>query len=331
MSDSDFSLDNDSMEIQNLTIDDPEIVSYFQNIEVTNENLKEKIEYLLKLGILSSKSAQMGNQIDYIDRKLTETLYKLKEHVEEEFPSDESIRKIFQELITPLAILKGTSEEHLKGTQKGFEFEEYCEQTLSNIAKMHGDRLDKTGETAGLVQNNKKGDYVYTINENDKKIVLEMKDYTNPKSTPSLETYLNEAILNRGADYAIVINKSAQGFSKEVGMFQEYGNKLFVALTPSGSDNSELHDELIVIAMRWARQKLGQKTLEFDSTIIQDKISNVARTMKKFSNIKTKCTSISGLSEEISTEVEDLRDAIKTDLEEISKALKWPASLFMEE
>ena len=149
MADSDFSLDNDSMEIQNLTIDDPEIVSYFQNIEVTNENLKEKIEYLLKLGILSSKSAQMGNQTDYIDRKLTETLYKLKEHVEEELPSDESIRKIFQELLFQLGMIKGESEEHLKGTQKGFEFEEYCEKTLSSIAKMFGDRLEKTGETLG--------------------------------------------------------------------------------------------------------------------------------------------------------------------------------------
>ena len=322
MSDSDFSLDNDSMEIQNLTIDDPEIVSYFQNIEVTNENLKEKIEYLLKLGILSSKSAQMGNQTDYIDRKLTETLYRLKEHVEEEFPSDESIRKILQELIAPLAILKGASEEHLKGTQKGFEFEEYCEKTLSSIAKMFGDRLEKTGETVGLVENSKKGDYVYTIKENDKKIVLEMKDYTRPQTTPSLEKYLNEAISNRGTDYAIVISKSAQGFSKEVGMFQEYGNKLFVALTPSDSDNSELHDELIIIAMRWARQKLVKKSSEFDSAIIQDKIKNVERTMKKFSNIKTKCTSISNISQEISGDVQELRTAIKTDLEEISKALK---------
>ena len=322
MSDSDFSLDNDSMEIQNLTIDDPEIVSYFQNIEVTNENLKEKIEYLLKLGILSSKSAQMGNQTDYIDRKLTETLYKLKEHVEEELPSDESIRKIFQELLFQLGMIKGESEEHLKGTQKGFEFEEYCEKTLSSIAKMFGDRLEKTGETVGLVENSKKGDYVYTIKENDKKIVLEMKDYTRPQTTPSLEKYLNEAISNRGTDYAIVISKSAQGFSKEVGMFQEYGNKLFVALTPSDSDNSELHNELIVIAMRWARQKLVQKTSEFDSAILQDKISNVQRTMKKFSNIKTKCTSISSISEEISAEAQNLRDAIKTDLEEISKALK---------
>ena len=319
---SDFSINNDSIEIQNLTIDDSDIVSYFQNIEVTNENLKDKIEYLLKLGILSSKSAQMGNQTDYIDRKLTETLYKLKEHVEEELPSDESIRKIFQELLFQLGMIKGESEEHLKGTQKGFEFEEYCEKTLSSIAKMFGDRLEKTGETVGLVENSKKGDYVYTIKENDKKIVLEMKDYTRPQTTPSLEKYLNEAISNRGTDYAIVISKSAQGFSKEVGMFQEYGNKLFVALTPSDSDNSELHNELIVIAMRWARQKLVQKTSEFDSAILQDKISNVQRTMKKFSNIKTKCTSISSISEEISTEVQDLRDTIKTDLEEISKALK---------
>tara|TARA_Y100000996_G_C22458259_1_gene616883 strand:- start:54 stop:1022 length:969 start_codon:yes stop_codon:yes gene_type:complete len=322
MADSDFSLDNDSMEIQNLTIDDPEIVSYFQNIEVTNENLKEKIEYLLKLGILSSKSAQMGNQTDYIDRKLTETLYKLKEHVEEELPSDESIRKIFQELLFQLGMIKGESEEHLKGTQKGFEFEEYCEKTLSSIAKMFGDRLEKTGETVGLVENSKKGDYVYTIKENDKKIVLEMKDYTRPQTTPSLEKYLNEAISNRGTDYAIVISKSAQGFSKEVGMFQEYGNKLFVALTPSDSDNSELHDELIIIAMRWARQKLVKKSSEFDSAIIQDKIKNVERTMKKFSNIKTKCTSISNISQEISGDVQELRTAIKTDLEEISKALK---------
>jgi len=319
---SDFSINNDSIEIQNLTIDDSDIVSYFQNIEVTNENLKDKIEYLLKLGILSSKSVQMGNQTDYIDRKLAETLYKLKEYVDEGFPSDDSIRKILQELITPLAILKGTSEEHVKGTQKGFEFEEYCEKTLSNIAKMFGDRLEKTGEIVGLVENSKKGDYVYTIKENDKKIVVEMKDYTNPQSTPSLEKYLNEAISNRGTDYAIIICKSAQGFSKEVGMFQEYGNKLFVALTPSDSDNSELHNELIVIAMRWARQKLVQKTSEFDSAILQDKISNVQRTMKKFSNIKTKCTSISSISEEISAEVQNLRDTIKTDLEEISKALK---------
>ena len=58
-----------------------------------------------------------------------------------------------------------------------------------------------------------------------------MKDYSSRQSTPKLEAYLNEAIENRGADYAIVISKKSSSLSKEVGLFQEYGNKLFVALT----------------------------------------------------------------------------------------------------
>ena len=321
MSDSEFLIEDGVLEIKNLVIDEPDVVSYFENIQLSQENFKDTFEHILKLGILSSKSAQIGNQTDYIDRKLMETLTQLKEHVEN-FNPEESIRKMFNELLINIGQKKGASEEHRKGTQKGVEFEEYCEEILSDIAKTYSDSLEKTGNVAGLVENSKKGDYVYTISENDKKIVLEMKDYTRPQSTPNLEKYLNEAITNRGTDYAIVISKSAQGFSKQVGIFQEYGNKLFVALTPADSENSELHDELIVIAMRWARQKLLQNTLEFDSGVIQEKISSVQRTMKKFSNVKTKCTSISDISEEISFEVEELRSSIKLDLEEIIKSLK---------
>lgn len=322
MSDSEFLIKDGILEIKNLTIDEPDVVSYFENIQLDQENFKEIFEYILKLGILSSKSAQIGNQTDYIDRKLMETLIQLREHVEANFNPEESIRKMFNELLISIGQTQGTSEEHLKGTQKGFEFEQYCEAILSDIAKTYSDRLEKMGDVVGLVENSKKGDYVYTISENDKKIVLEMKDYTRPQSTPGLEKYLNEAITNRGTDYAIVISKSAQGFSKEVGMFQEYGNKLFVALTPIDSENSELHNELIIIAMRWARQKLLQKTLEFDSGVIQEKIASVQRTMKKFSNVKTKCTSISNISEEISLEVDELKSSIKLDLEEIVKSLK---------
>ena len=322
MSDSEFLIEDGVLEIKNLVIDEPDVVSYFENIQLSQENFKDTFEHILKLGILSSKSAQIGNQTDYIDRKLMETLTQLKEHVEENFNPEESIRKMFNELLINIGQKKGASEEHRKGTQKGVEFEEYCEEILSDIAKTYSDSLEKTGNVAGLVENSKKGDYVYTISENGKKIVLEMKDYTSPQTTPNLEKYLNEAITNRGTDYAIVISKSVQGFSKQVGIFQEYGNKLFVALTPADSENSELHDELIVIAMRWARQKLLQNTLEFDSGVIQEKISSVQRTMKKFSNVKTKCTSISDISEEISFEVEELRSSIKLDLEEIIKSLK---------
>ena len=112
------------------------------------------------------------------------------------------------------------------------------------------------------------------------------------------------------------------GFSKDVGLFQEYGNKLFVALTTEETDNVELQNELLVIALRWARLRLKQKSGTIDSSLIIEKIENVQRSMKKFSTIKTKCTSIKGTADEISEDLDELREIINADLLEVSNSLK---------
>ena len=70
-------------------------------------------------------------------------------------------------------------KEHEKGSQKGVEFEEYCEEHISSIAQYHGDKLEATGMLTGIIEGSKKGDFVYTIQDSGKKIVLEMKDYSN--------------------------------------------------------------------------------------------------------------------------------------------------------
>ena len=44
--------------------------------------------------------------------------------------------------------------------------------------------------------------------------------------------------------------------------------------------------------------------------------------MKKFQNVKTKCTSIMGTAEEISEYLDELQETIKADLLEVSKSLK---------
>jgi hypothetical protein len=230
--------------------------------------------------------------------------------------------EMFHQLGMDLGINSATEIEHQKGTQKGVEFEKYCEEIISDIAKHHNDRLEATGNVSGIVDGSKKGDYVYTIQDSGKKIVLEMKDYTNPQSTPKLEKYLDESIENRGAEYGIVISKRKSGFSKDVGIFQEYGNKLFVALTTEETDNSELQSDLLVIALRWARLKLKQKSGTVDSALIIEKIENIQRIMKEFSNIKRKCTNIQDISNGISEDLEELRETIKADLLEVSKSLK---------
>ena len=187
---------------------------------------------------------------------------------------------------------------------------------------MYGDKLEDTGNTAGLIDGSKKGDHVYTIEDTGQKIVLEMKDYANPQSVPKLESYMNEAIQNRGAEYGIVVSKRKSGFPQHVGIFQEFGNKLFVALTTEESEDVELQNELLTIALRWARLRLKQKSGTVDSELIIQKIESAQRNMKKFSNIKTKCTSINTITEDIKKDLDDYRDLIKKDLEDIEKSLK---------
>jgi hypothetical protein len=327
MEDQNISVSEDTLTIENYVIDDPDVVTYFENAQNQNKDLDEILENILKLGVIASKSAQVGNQVDFVEKKFMAIQNNLENQLNEQFGTQgdsikESMTDMFHKLGVELGINQAVKSEHERGTQKGVEFEEYCEEHISNIAKHHNDRLEATGNTTGIIPGSKKGDFVYTIEDSGKKIVLEMKDYSSKQSTPKLEAYLNEAIENRGADYAIVVSKKSSSLSKEVGIFQEYGNKLFVALTTEETDNAELQNELLVIAIRWARLRLKQKSGTVDSAIIIEKIENIQRTMKNFSNIKKKCTSIKGISDEISEDLDELRDKIKEDILTVSKSLQ---------
>jgi len=327
MDEQSISISEDTLTIENCVIDDQDVVTYFENAQNQNKDLDEILENILKLGVIASKSAQVGNQVDFVEKKFMTIQNNLENQLNEQFGTQgdsikESMTDMFHKLGVELGINQAIQNEHEKGTQKGVEFEEYCEEHISNIAKHHNDRLEATGNTTGIIPGSKKGDFVYTIEDSGKKIVLEMKDYSSKQSTPKLEAYLNEAIENRGADYAIVVSKKSSSLSKEVGLFQEYGNKLFVALTTEETDDAELQNELLVIALRWARLRLKQKSGTVDSAIIIEKIENIQRTMKNFSNIKKKCTSIKGISDEISEDLDELRDKIKEDILTVSKSLQ---------
>ena len=320
-------LNDNELQIQNCTINDQDVINYFENLQSQGKDLYENLENVIKLGVIAVKSAHVGTQVDFVEKKFMLIQTKLEKQLDEQFGDHgnfikDSMAEMLHQLGLDIGISKAVDVEHQKGTQKGIEFEEYCEEIISEIAKHHNDRLESTGTTTGLIEGSKKGDHVYTIKDSGKKIVLEMKDYTSPQSTPKLERYMNEAIENRGAEYGIVISKRKNGFSKDVGIFQEYGNKLFVALTTEESENVELQNELLVIALRWARLRLKQKSGTVDSSLIIEKIENVQRTMKKFSNVKAKCTSIKGTVDEISEDLDELRETINADLLGVSKSLQ---------
>ena len=318
---------DEELQIRDCVINDQDVVSYFENLQNQGKDLHENLENIIKLGVIAAKSAHVGNQIDFVEKKIMMIQNNLENQLNEQFGDHgnsikESMSIMLQQFGQDLGISKAVAGEHQKGTQKGTEFEKYCEPILSEIAKHHADRLENTSKVKGLITDCMKGDFVYTIQDSGKKIVLETKDYTKSKSTPEHERYMNEAIENRGAEYGIIISKRTAGFSKDVGLFQEYENKLFVALTDEESEEPKLHNELIVIGLRWAKLKLKQKSGTVNSSLIIEKIENIQRNIKKFSDIKKKCTSIKNTSEEISEHLEELRDEIKKDLLEVSNSLK---------
>ena len=309
---------DETLTIRDYETEEEDIVSYFQNLE-EGTDLEEALEKVLKLGVIASKSSQVGSQVDYIQNKINVIQNKIGEQFGDQ---EQALLNAIQKLKEDLGISKAVDTEHQKGTQKGVEFEEYCGNIISDIAKVYGDKLEDTGNTTGLIAGSKKGDHVYTIVDTGKKIVLEEKDYSSQQTQPKLESYIKEAIENRGADYGIVVSKRKSGFPQHVGIFQEFGNKLFVALTTEESEDAELQNELLTIALRWARLRLKQKSGTVDSELIIQKIESAQRNMKKFSNIKTKCTSINTITEEIKKDMGNYLDLIKKDLKDIEKSLK---------
>jgi len=321
-----ISVSDDVLNIANYSTNEQDVVNYFENAQNEERPLNEILENILKLGVIAAKSAQVGNQVDYVGKKFIEIQNKLYKQLDDQFGDHGdsikgSMTEMFHQLGMDLGINRATEIEHQKGSQKGVEFEEYCEEIILKIAKREGDKLEVTGKKKGFVSGSLKGDLVYTVQDSGKKIVLEMKDKVN-LSIPDLENDMKEAMENRGAEYGIVISKRETSFPKYVGIFQEYKNNLFVALTTEDSDDAELQNEILIIALRWAKLRLKQKSGTIDSSLIIEKIENIQSTMKKFSNIKTKCTSIKGTADEISEYLDELRDTIKADLLEVSKSLK---------
>jgi len=211
---------------------------------------------------------------------------------------------------------KAGAEEIVKKTPlRGLVFEEQVERMLSDIVKQRkGDRLEPTGTTVGKATRSKKGDFVLRFAEKpEMPVVIEAKD-VGRLSLQEIQQTLKEAIENRGAAYAILVSKNVDALPGSVGWFNEYGNnQLVIALGESGSD--ELREEILNIAITWARFKLliqTAKTGTLDISKISGEVQRAETIIGRFKDITTQCTNL----EKASTTIRGVCDEIKRDLHE---------------
>ena len=238
------SISENSLQIDGFKTHEQDIVSYFT--ELHNQDLDKELEQLLKLGALAHGSAgtMLGAKyveaaFDGLKNKFNQRMDKIFEQggeladiLDKQFGQDgKVVKEIFNPDTegTPLNKLKnalhadlseikdriverkGYEDAAKKGTQKGVKFEDACEPHIRSMAKTYSDMVESTGSTTGDLGKSKKGDFVVTIEDTEKKIVFEMKHRASI-ALPAIMSDLDEAMENRRAEYGVLVSRNRMHF-----------------------------------------------------------------------------------------------------------------------
>ncbi len=343
--------------VEDFSTQDYDIVSYFENLD-ESDDLSQRLENALKIGIVAMKSIGVAGNVNYVEKAFENLDSNFKQKLDLVFGDDGQFSvvlkehfgedgKIIKELFDPnregsplyalrleldknlleirekLGINAAVDEVVEKSTQKGFDFEEQCEKKLEWVAKIHSDKLERTGKEYGKLSKNKTGDFVLTLGDIGKKMVFEMKT-KGRLGLSEIQKELKEAMENREAEYGIYVVKSKKSLPESIGWFNEYdGNQLVCAIENDEGD-SLIDGEIIHIAYKWARARLrieSTKEKKLDPSFIIEKAGEIQKKIGDMKKIKTQCTNIEKSAGTIKDTAKNTETEIKKDLEEIIESL----------
>jgi hypothetical protein len=207
-------------------------------------------------------------------------------------------------------------------TLSGFDYEEELWAQLQALARIHGDDIERTGETTG-VGRSKKGDFVVEVDGKGPRFVIEAKD--TKMSLPEIKSELEESIPNRDAVFGVLLAKKRDQLADKVGWFNEYeGNQLVAAVTDGEDDR--LFDPLVRFVYSYARTralaKYSNVTADINFSAVRGEIEGLNDDLGAVTQIKKRCTEIEGLSDKIRQDADNLRERISERSRAIGKMLQ---------
>ena len=224
-----------------------------------------------------------------------------------------------------------------KGTQKGRDFEAWCEGVLGLAAKANGDTLVNTSYQSGSTGAGKKGDLVATLSGTaNARIVFEMKD-KSAVSLPEISKELRGAMENRDASYGVFVAKNKKSLPEAVGWFSEYDNgSMLACAVEDGEGNAVLDGEMLIMVYSWARARAraaaearnevhpkGREN-EVDTDLVAEKARDIGERLEGLSKIKRECGNVKKSSEKIKGLADEVQTGIKADAGEIIELLGGP-------
>ena len=349
------SISNDTLQINNFKTREQEIVDYFSKLS-DNENSEEKLEMLLKLGILTQNTANTAMSAKYVETVFEDLKERLTNNVDRLLDQDGDLAHMLDKHLgkngtvkdvldpdiegTPLnrlrtalytelseikdVILKkeGYEDAAKKGTQKGGEFENRCDPYLRSTAEYYSDTVEHTAGNKGNVGDSRKGDFVITLGDTEKRIVFEMK-HQKSLGIPAIKKELDDAMKNRNADYGVMVSRNKDAIPKEVGWFNQYGKDKLVC-SVSESDEDEEHMWIIKVAYQWARLSIesdGYKTFGADPDIIARCANKIEESLKRLKKVIAKCNSITTYANDIEIMMKDEEKKIEDGINDIIHSL----------
>jgi len=321
-----------------------EIIKYFNDLPKSTD-YEEKLENLIKLGVVVAKFAGTTENVSFIQKEFNTLLLNFQKLLDTAHDDNSNILKEhldIQKENSPLSILAayisnemekvkavasmtiGQQKAENNTTLKGDKFEDEFVQVLESIAKKFGDEIEGTGKKRGELTKRLKGDFVHKVKELGKILVWETKNYdSSDLSMKEIKENLDIGLQNRKGDAIILVARNVKALPKQIGWIKEIkDNQLVIAL--GNGENVELHEEIIHFAYMWARSKFFQeqsKNSKIDPSFIHDRITDITDQLKTFDSIKTQCTNLNNASSKIESLSTDAKNAIKKELETILKSL----------
>lgn len=299
-----------TMCIREFSLSDNEIVNFFK--EFDGQDLVGKFVAILRAGIAASKACNETSNIDYVEKEFFKLIENVKEMMDENLdPLKEgtSASKLMHEIIkrtnditnelqkmnTQFCVNQAKDSVFKQTTVKGRQFEDLCENILNDITRVHGDTIERTTNTTGLITNSKEGDFVITLgNKINKKIVIEVKDLRDTISVKDIRTFLDKAKKNRGAQYGIFVAKYLESLPESVGRFNEFEGDLVCALGTNKNENDP-EDEFLLIAYRWAKMIMmmeSHKENKLDVNSVRGRVSSARAKLNELEQISIQCGNI---------------------------------------
>jgi hypothetical protein len=344
--------------IKDLSIQDEILYQFLQ--EVDEDKRLDRLVSAVRIGAIGLRRIAMGEEMDFVEKGFnsllskfekmfdpsleTSHLGKLARLLKEYFDRGGTVENMLDPTVenTPLgklrleilreikelreSITKKEAKEEVIDitTLKGYEFEDACEEILSEFVSKHiGDELERKTKEVGEIAGSFAGDFVITLREfPDRKIVLETKDWDSV-TLPQILKNLENAMANRGARYSIFVSKFKEALPKKIGWFNEFrGNMLVCALGSKEADT--FFPEILNIAYQWAKLRVEREVTIEEKALetVAKGIGEIETKLDALSQIQRQCTNVEKATEEIRTLSNNLKDGIKEEINKIQRAME---------